>query len=261
MNVVTPSISETAFNCPHCNVLTTQYWFKAYAKHLDANSTPSVWTKQLIENAKLSEFEDQEAAERLRETWTKFSLGKVTLYGDRDDPYTTWVANLHLSKCYNCSNISVWVYDKLTWPVAHDGPVATADMPEEAKTDFEEAATIVNASPRGAAALLRLSIQKVCQSLGGKGDNINQDIAELVKRGLDPRVQQALDVVRVVGNNAVHPGEIDLKDDRSTALQLFKLVNLIVDIMITQPAHVKQMFDGLPAGALQAIAKRDTRPA
>ena len=70
-------------------------------------------------------------------------------------------------------------------------------------------------------------------------------------------MQQALDVVRVVGNNAVHPGEIDLTDNRNIAENLFQLVNLIVDIMISQPKHVADMFSSLPSGALEAIKKRD----
>jgi hypothetical protein len=94
--------------------------------------------------------------------------------------------------------------------------------------------------------------------LGEKGKKIDDDIASLVKKGLDSRVQQALDVVRVIGNNAVHPGQIDLSDDRATAEKLFGLVNLIAEIMISQPKHVRSMFDSLPKAALEAIQRRDS---
>ncbi len=105
--------------------------------------------------------------------------------------------------------------------------------------------------------MLRLSVQKLCKHLGEAGANINEDIAALVKKGLDVRVRQALDVVRVIGNNAVHPGKIDLRDDRATAERLFGLVNLIAEIMISQPKHVSDMFASLPEGARKAIETRD----
>jgi hypothetical protein len=38
-------------------------------------------------------------------------------------------------------------------------------------------------------------------------------------------VQQSLDIVRVIGNDAVHPGQIDLTDDIETATKLFVLIN------------------------------------
>jgi Domain of unknown function (DUF4145) len=49
-------------------------------------------------------------------------------------------------------------------------------------------------------------------------------VASLVRKGLSPVVQQALDAVRVIGNEAVHPETLDLKDDRDTATTLFGLV-------------------------------------
>ena len=63
-----------------------------------------------------------------------------------------------------------------------------------------------------------------------------------MKKGLPPKIQQALDIVRVIGNNAVHPGQIDLRDDRSTAMRLFELVNLIAEVMITQQKEVEKLL-------------------
>src|SRR5262249_34300435 len=125
--------------------------------------------------------------------------------------------------------------------------------------DFEEAREIVNASPRGAAALLRLSIQKLCTHLGEKGKNIDDDIAALVQKGLNPLVQKALDIVRVIGNEAVHPGVLDLKDDRDTASKLFELVNSIADQMISHPKAVETLYEKLPEKKRKAIEERDRR--
>ena len=64
---------------------------------------------------------------------------------------------------------------------------------------------------------------------------------------------QALDTVRVIGNDAVHPGQIDLRDDRDTAIQLFELVNFIADQTITRKNRVASMYAKLPQ------AKRDDK--
>lgn len=96
------------------------------------------------------------------------------------------------------------------------------------------------------------------KELGGKGEKLNDDIGELVKKGLAVEVQQALDVVRVIGNNAVHPGTIDLKDDKQTAIMLLNPVNMIVEPRIAGPEKLKSLFAGLPPGVLQQIAKRNT---
>lgn len=147
----------------------------------------------------------------------------------------------------------------MIWPIVSVVPAPNEDLPQTVRDDYLEAASILQSSPRGAAALLRLAVQKLCIELGGTGKNIDSDIGTLVAGGLDPRVQMALDVVRVVGNNAVHPGTIDLRDDTDTAGRLFGLINMIAEIMITQKKHLDAMFSSLPSGALAAIQRRDKR--
>jgi uncharacterized protein DUF4145 len=117
-------------------------------------------------------------------------------------------------------------------------------MPQVVRVDFDEAASIVSKSPRGAAALLRLCVQKLVIELGEKGENLNYDIGNLVKQGkVSTAIQQALDVVRVVGNNAVHPGTIDFDDSRTTATNLFGLVSLIVETAIAAPKHIHTLYE------------------
>jgi hypothetical protein len=146
---------------------------------------------------------------------------------------------------------------KLIYPSTSPASMPSEDMPEEIKTDYMEARAIINASPRGAAALLRLCVQKLMPILGEKGKNINEDIASLVKKDLPVKVQQALDSLRVIGNEAVHPGTIDLNDDRETALALFGLLNVIIDTMITQPNHINEIYNRLPSDKRDGIQRRD----
>ena len=93
--------------------------------------------------------------------------------------------------------------------------------------------------------------------LGEEGRNINNDIGALVAKGLPVHVQQALDVCRVIGNNAVHPGEIDVNDTPEIAHSLFDMLNFIVDDRISRPKHIQALYDKLPEAARKAIAKRD----
>ena len=105
--------------------------------------------------------------------------------------------------------------------------------------------------------MLRLCIQKLCKLLGEPGKDINKDIAALVAKGLNPSIQQSLDIVRVIGNESVHPGTIDLRDDLDTARILFRLVNISADALITQPKLIAQTYNLIPEGKRKAIEQRD----
>lgn len=138
-------------------------------------------------------------------------------------------------------------------PVPHAHP----EMPATCLQDYNEARSIVSQSPKASAALIRLAIQNLMPELGEKGDNINNDIKSLVSKGLPPMIQQALDYCRVVGNNGVHPGEIQLNDTPEVAHTLFSMINLIVEERIARPKQVAAAYLQLPEGARQAIEKRD----
>jgi hypothetical protein len=163
------------------------------------------------------------------------------------------------SRCEACQREAVYIGGKLVLPEESDAPPPAEDLPRDCKSDFEEASQILPRSPRGSAALLRLVIQKLLPHLGSTKKNIDAAIGELVaKEKIKVQIQQALDTVRVIGNESVHPGEMDLKDDRETALALFRIINLIVETEITEPKRLKELYDSLPKSKLEGIEARNS---
>lgn len=170
------------------------------------------------------------------------------------------VINLNVSKCFSCERLTIWQYDTILHPNHLYEIDPNPDLDTDIQSDFNEARAILDLSPRGAAALLRLCVQKLCKQLGKSGKNINDDIASLVKDdGLSVTMQQALDVVRVIGNNSVHPGKFDMKDNRETAALLFRIINSIAYERITHPNAIKEIYDDFPDSIKASIAKRDAK--
>ncbi len=164
---------------------------------------------------------------------------------------------LTIHRCRCCGKKIIWIDEEYVYPdiVAEE---ANTDMPESVKQLYNEAGLIYNKSPRAACALLRLAIDRLCNELGETDKDINKNIGELVKKGLPSSVQKALDIVRVVGNKAVHPGQIAFDvDNKETAIALMKLVNMITERMITEPKEIDSMFDRLPVSVKDSIEKRD----
>lgn len=162
------------------------------------------------------------------------------------------------ARCSHCNFYTIWKEKAMVFPsigaVEHPNP----DIPNEIKLLYNEARDIVSRSPRGAAALLRLGLQQLCVHLGEKGKNINEDIESLVKKGLPIAVQQALDIIRVTGNHAVHPGTINFDDTVENAYALFGLTNFVCNHFITNPKIVGEFYNKLPDKDKANITKRDS---
>ena len=105
---------------------------------------------------------------------------------------------------------------------------------------------------------MRLAIDRLCYELGENDRDINKNIGALVRKGLPKSVQQALDIVRVIGNKSVHPGQIAFDvDNTETAIALMKLVNIIVERMIAEPNEINNLFERLPESVKISIRERD----
>jgi len=254
---VAPQLGLDSFSCPHCGAHAHQFWFNVYPERLKEGKL-MVYTLDDIKRYAAMGIDDERDKKEREELLARFKKNEVTydisahMAGRRLE-----MMNMQMSRCYACEGFSVWIKGKLIWPSYTTKVEPHPDIPGAIKDDFIEAASIVEMSPRGSAALSRMIIQKLLGELGEKGDNINEDIGSLVKKGLEVEIQRALDVVRVVGNNAVHPGKIDLKDDAGIALALLQLINLVVERRISTQKRIDEMFANLPAGAREQIEKRD----
>jgi len=156
--------------------------------------------------------------------------------------------------------IQYGVADDIVYPRSISIEAPNSDMNEDIQELYNEAANIFLDSPKGATAILRLALQKLLIQMGKTGKKINDDIKELVSDGLNPKMQKALDFLRVVGNNAVHPGQIDLDDNQDIALKLFKVLNMIADDMITKPKDMNDLYDDIiPDETKGHIDQRDGR--
>jgi hypothetical protein len=265
---VTPSIDSVSFSCPNCGAHADQFWFDLHAKRIEDHQPPFRFNLAALGRFMSEQHRSEGSVEKFRQIAIRTENGELffldELDSDSQDSKALYgahqVENLALSRCYSCDAFTVWVARSIVHPVIDsDGVPPNEDLPDDIKIDFNEARAILGSSPRGAAALLRLCIQKICKHLGESGENINADIASLVTKGLDARIKKALDVVRVIGNESVHPGQIDLRDDPATAARLFELVNLVADRMISEPRRIDEMYEALPKDKRKAIESRDKK--
>lgn len=259
MNQYTPAdITLVSFNCPHCGAFAHHRWYNVAARETSQNANPvvSFTSEQMLEVEQHKSLSQESKLARV-ESMIAITAGDIFRSDREDSYYSSLVYNLNLSECHACNKLTVWHHDKILYPDTDAEIECNSDASAEVRADFEEARIILSKSPRGAAALLRLAVQKLCLQLGERGRNINEDIASLVQKGLPIQIQRALDIVRVIGNDAVHPGQIDLRDNTETARALFDLVNLIVEDRISRPEHIEHLYASLPEDKRKAIERRD----
>lgn len=247
-----PKYRDTDFRCPHCNVHSKQNWHNICREDISENDIHNI-----IKSLRISWVEGQ---------YNQYQLNTITANKITIELYNFLVYKFHIKNtkfafCDNdkCKKFSIWFEGEMIYPLSSTAPLPIEEMPQPVKELYNEAREIFNKSPRGACALLRLAVQFLVKELGENEENLNQAIGNLVKKSLPIRIQKALDTVRVIGNNAVHPGQINIEDNLQKAESLFMLINFICERIITDSQKVDRIFDSLPKDSKENIKKRDSK--
>lgn len=241
-----PEYGSKKFKCPHCYVIAQQEWFNS--SKLSSIITGVYHHIFLDYRLKIQDYQQNAIKTYLNFVNKQFP----------DQIKLLLSSSISIAKCQACNNFSIWVNEKIVYPknIPIDPP--NDDLKDEIISLYNEAAKIFIDSPKGATALLRLALQMLLIQIGKEGKNINNDIKELVSEGLSPKIQKALDLLRVIGNNAVHPGQINLDDNKEIAFKLFKILNMIADEMITKPNEIDKLYnDIVPEETKEHISQRD----
>lgn len=241
-----PKFKSNKFQCPHCQAISQQDWFDETTASVRANHI----IKHLFYNHRqhIQDYQQKSIADFLEVISGEFSGGLRNCIPSR----------FAIATCLACNDITLWIDREIVYPKKIPVALPNDDLNDEIKSLYLEATKIYVDSPKGATALLRLALQKLLLQIGKEGKNINQDIKELVASGLSVKIQQALDLLRVVGNHAVHPGQINLDDNSEIALKLFQILNLIANELISKPKEIQNLYnDIVPKETKEHINQRD----
>ena len=243
---VSVEYGSDGFTCPNCQTYAHQKWTEVHkSNERKPEFRLSSDLSEVREIIKFNVFDKEE------ETIDQFDNDKSVNRYSTDN-------TMALSTCSKCSKESLWVDGKIVFPNVSIAPSAHTDMPEEVKEVYNEAKEIHHLSPRASAALLRLALEKLLPLVGAEGKDINNMIGDLVGKGLNKSVEQALDSLRFIGNEAVHPGMIRIQDDKEISLALFRILNFIVQQLITEIREIQSIHDLIPEGKKQGIEARNS---
>ncbi|MEP1384552.1 MAG: DUF4145 domain-containing protein [Paraglaciecola sp.] len=241
-----PEYGSKKFQCPHCNTVATQEWFTAN----NASNTATNILNHLYLNYRpnIDDYSQQKIVRFLKEIDNNFKRN-----------FHQFVPNgFSVATCSSCDEFTLWVNKEIVFPKKTTLPPPNPDLNDEIKDLYLEASSILIDSPKSSTALLRLALQKLLEQVGKSGKNINNDIKTLVSEGMSPKIQQALDLLRVIGNNAVHPGQINLDDNTEIAQKLFGILNFIAEELITKPKELEELYaDLIPNDTQVHIKQRD----
>jgi hypothetical protein len=225
---IEPRLGAESFSCPHCNTVAHQDWYSLFLKPENAAEV-RVLTPEAVKALRQGDAQRDNIKE-IDQFVERLKKNELTHdYQKHPHPLKVKMANLHISNCHRCNGFSVWVGGLLAFPTRID------KTPELVEEDLEEAAAILNKFPRGAAALMRVCIQKLVPLLQDNGKELNRRVSSLVRKGLEMEMQQAMDVLQLLRSDPVHSGQLESHaDNKKTALRFLDSLKEVLERRMSQ---------------------------
>ena len=221
---VEPKLGAESFSCPHCSAVAHHDWYSLFLMPENAAElrvlTPEAVTASTLRQGE-GELDDikeiDQFVERLKRNELTFA------YQKHAQSVKVKMANLHVSNCHSCDGFSLWVSGRLVFPYNVE------KTPDLVGQDVEEAASILNKSPREATALMRVCIQKLVPLLKQDGSYLNDYMSSLVGKGLEVEIQQSMEVLQVLRNDPGQPTNLETQEDKEMALRFVDSLKAILE--------------------------------
>lgn len=178
---IQPSYRSKIFKCSHCNANTGQNCYRTVLNYLSETPKSSFdRTARDVKNwssttATLNpNFAYITIDYRKKDDSTGLISDEsppfIVPSSHRDEASIAGIAfNVWVAECHICAGLSTWCGSECTYPLTAEGVSPNEDLPEGIKQIFIEASLVVRHSPRAAAALLRSTIEVICNELKEKG--------------------------------------------------------------------------------------------
>ncbi|MFI5001021.1 MAG: DUF4145 domain-containing protein [Reyranellales bacterium] len=146
----------------------------------------------------------------------------------------------------------------VTYPPTMFGVAPAAAVPKDIAADYNEARSVLGASPKSSAALARRCLQAILRAQGYLQHNLVDQISALLKepdpkKGIPTSLRESLDAVRNFGNFSAHP----LTDQ--TTLQVIPVEPHEAEWCLDILAECFDHYYAKPAAAKQRKAELDKK--
>ncbi len=163
------------------------------------------------------------------------------------------------AECVICLNYSIWLGNRMIYPIQSLAPKPAINMPDNVLKIYEEARLVSIHSPRAAAVLLRVAAEMLTAHLGEPEGKLYDRIRNLAKKKyLDERAINSFDIVRYKANTGgAHDNIINHIISAEEINKLFFSINYIVNEMINKPNEIDSIYGEIPQNNREQIAKDD----